>query len=189
VERRLHSPEAVTTERRRTEAVDSATLAENVDVIKTWEREQLNTRTRAEQVSDWITSRVTSGPVVVLHLIVYGAWIAINAGALPHVRPFDRYPFFLLTTVVSLEVIFLTLFVLASQNRLSRQAEKRAHLDLQINLLTEREMTAVLRLLRDIARHLDVKEMVPPDQIQDLAGHTDIEHLTKRIEEFDAKLR
>ena len=58
---------------------------------------------------------------------------------------------------VSLEAIFLALFVLASQNRLSRQADKRSHLDLQIDLLAEREMTAVLHLLQDIARHIEVQ--------------------------------
>ena len=57
---------------------------------------------------------------------------------------------------VSLEAIFLALFVLASQNRLAHQSDKRAHLDLQVNLLAEREMTAVLQLLQDIAAHLDV---------------------------------
>ena len=59
---------------------------------------------------------------------------------------------------VSLEAIFLALFVLASQNRLGRQADKRAHLDLQIDLLAEREMTAVLQILQDIASHLKVRK-------------------------------
>ena len=67
------------------------------------------------------------------------------------IRPFDPFPFPFLTMTVSLEAIFLALFVLASQNRLTRQADKRSHLDLQIDLLAEREMTAVLQLLQDIA--------------------------------------
>ena len=76
---------------------------------------------------------------------------------------------------MSLEAIFLALFVLASQNRLSRQADKRSHLDLQIDLLAEREMTAVLQLLHDIARHLDVQTTVKPEQLGDLITKTDLQ--------------
>jgi uncharacterized membrane protein len=85
---------------------------------------------------------------------------------------------------VSLEAIFLALFVLASQNRLARQADKRSHLDLQINLLAEREMTAVLQLLQDIARQLDVHTTVSPEQLRDLVKKTDLPHLTNRMEEL-----
>ena len=85
---------------------------------------------------------------------------------------------------VSLEAIFLALFVLASQNRLARQADKRSHLDLQIDLLAEREMTAVLQLLQDIARHLDIQTTVTPEQLRDLMKKTDLRRLTNRMEEL-----
>lgn len=98
--------------------------------------------------------------------------------------PFDRFPFPFLTLTASLEAIFLALFVLASQNRLARQADRRSHLDLQIDLLAECEMTAVLRLLRDIAKHLDVPTTVTAEQLRDLAKKTDIHKLTYRMEEF-----
>src|SRR4029077_6885571 len=85
---------------------------------------------------------------------------------------------------VSLEAIFLALFVLASQNRLARQADKRSHLDLQVDLLAEREMTAVLQLLQDIARHLDVRTSLTPEQLRDLLKKTDLRRLTDRMEEL-----
>ena len=85
---------------------------------------------------------------------------------------------------VSLEAIFLALSVLASQNRLTRQADKRSHLDLQIDLLAEREMTAVLQMLQDIARHLEVKTSVTPEQLRDLMKKTDLQRLTSRVEEL-----
>ena len=100
------------------------------------------------------------------------------------IRPFDPFPFPFLTMTVSLEAIFLALFVLASQNRLARQADKRSHLDLQIDLLAEREMTAVLQLLQDIARHLDVQTTVTPEQLRDLMKKTDLRRLTNRMEEL-----
>ena len=84
--------------------------------------------------------------------------------------------------IVSLEAIFLALFVLASQNRMARLADQRSHLDLQIDLLAEREMTAMLQLLQDIARHLNVNTSVTPEQLRDLAKKTDVHDLTKKIE-------
>ena len=138
------------------------------------------------EVSDWIARTAGSGPVLVLHVVWFGAWVTVNAGAVRGIRPFDPFPFPFpfLTMTVSLEAIFLTLFVLASQNRLGRQADKRAHLDLQIDLLAEREMTAVLQLLQDIAHHLKVESKVTPEQLRDLAKKTDVRSLTSRMEEF-----
>jgi uncharacterized membrane protein len=123
-------------------------LEENVQAIKRWERAILLARSKAEQVSDWIACTAGSGPVLALHVTWFGAWVTVNVGIIRGIRPFDPFPF--LTMTVSLEAIF-ALFVLASQNRLTRQTDKRSHLGLQIDLLAERETTAVLRLLQDIA--------------------------------------
>jgi uncharacterized membrane protein len=159
-------------------------MEENVRAIKAWEHHAQHARSKAERLSDWITSTAASGPVLLIHMIWFAAWIAANVGGIPGVTPFDPFPFPLLTMIVSLEAIFLALFVLASQNRLSRQTDKREHLDLQIDLLAEREMTAVLHLLRDIAAHFHVKTTVTPDQIRDLVKKTDLHKLTEEVEEL-----
>jgi uncharacterized membrane protein len=164
--------------------VRSSALEENVQAIKRWERAILLARSGAQQVSDWIACNAGSGPVLVLHVVWFGIWVIVNVGAIRGIRPFDPFPFPFLTMTVSLEAIFLTLFVLASQNRLTRQADKRSHLDLQIDLLAEREMTAVLQLLQDIALHLDVQTSVTPDQLRDLMKKTDLRRLTNRLEEL-----
>lgn len=169
---------------RRERASESRTLARNVEAIKEWERSLLHDRSRAEQLSDWITSVFSSGPVLAVHVVWFVGWVVWNMG-IGGIRPFDPFPFPFLTMTVSLEAIFLSLFVLASQNRLGRQADKRAHLDLQIDLLAEREMTAVLRLLRDIASHLKVEGTVTSEEIRDLEIETDVEQLTRRMDEFD----
>jgi uncharacterized membrane protein len=161
----------------------TAALEENVEAIKAWERESLLSRTRAEQIADWIAGTGAGGPVLLLHVLWFGLWVAANSGWIPGVAPFDPFPFPFLTMTVSLEAIFLAWFVLASQNRLSRQADKRSHLNLQVDLLAEREMTAVLQLLQDIARHLKVPT-VTSEQIRDLAKKTDLRNLTDRVEEF-----
>lgn len=162
----------------------NATLDENVEAIKSWERATLLSRSKAELIGDWIARTAASTPVLLLHALWFSFWISANGGLFPGVTPFDPFPFPFLTMTVSLEAIFLALFVLASQNRLARQSEKRSHLDLQINLLAEREMTAVLRLLEDIARHLQVSTSVTPEQLRDLAKKTDLGHLTDRVEEL-----
>jgi len=162
-------------------ARSSSALDDNVQAIKRWERAILSARSRAEQVSDWIVRTAASSSVLAFHIVWFGGWVAVNIGVM---RPFDPFPFPFLTMTVSLEAIFLALFVLASQNRLARQSDKRSHLDLQIDLLAEQEMTAVLQLLQDIARHLDVQTSVTSAQLQDLIKKTDLGRLTNRMEEL-----
>jgi len=162
----------------------SPALEENVQAIKRWEKAILLARSKAEQVGDWIACTAGSGPVLVLHVVWFAAWLTVNAGAIRGIRPFDPLPFPFLTLTVSLEAIFLALFVLASQNRLARQADKRSHLNLQVDLLAEREMTAVLHLLQDIATHLGVQTNMTPEQLRDLMKKTDLRRLTHRMEEL-----
>lgn len=175
---------ATTTGNRGPDSTFCSAVEENVEAIKSWERATLLARSKAEQLSDWIASTAASGPVLLFHVIWFTVWVAANAGVIRGVRPFDPFPYPFLTSTVSLEAIFLALFVLASQNRLARQTDKRSHLNLQIDLLAEREMTAVLRLLHDIARHLDVKTSVTADQLRDLVKNTDLHGLTTRMEEL-----
>jgi uncharacterized membrane protein len=158
-------------------------LEEDIREIRQWEQAHLAARSRAERFSDWISTTIASGPSITAHLIWFAVWILINAGPFRQFI-FDPFPFSFLTMVVSLEAIFLALFVLASQNRFSRQSTKREHLDLQINLLAEREMTTVLQLLEDIAGHLKIETSVNASEIRDLARKTDLPGLTRRMEEL-----
>ena len=168
--------------RQSTESI-SRTMEENVRIIKALEESALHGRSRAERVSEWITSTAGRGPVLLAHLVWFVCWAAVNVDAVPAVRPFDPFPFPMLTTLVSLEAIFLALFVLASQNRLTTQGDRRAHLDLQINLLAEREMTAVLGLLQDIAGHLGVAHVTGSPRIDELAQETDVHELASKLDE------
>lgn len=121
---------------------------------------------RPSQRLDRVYGRERAG--LAEHVLWFGVWVTVNSGMVGRLHPFDPFPFPLLAMTVSLEEMFLALFVLASQNRLSRQADKRSHLDLQIDLLAEREMTAVLQLLQDIAGHLEVQTTITPEQLRDL---------------------
>jgi uncharacterized membrane protein len=160
----------------------SRTMEENVRAIKAWEQEALQARSRSERAAEWVTSKAGRGAVLLAHVVWFVAWTTVNLGLVPGVRPFDRFPFPLLTTVVSLEAIFLSLFVLSSQNRMATQADKRSHLDLQVDLLAEREMTAVLQLLQDIAAKLGVAHTAGSPSIQELARETDVHELAAKLE-------
>jgi len=159
----------------------SRPLEENVRTISEWEQSALDRRSRAARLGDWITAAIGSGPGLLAHLFGFGAWIIINLGWISSLRPLDPFPFPFLTMSVSLEAIFLTLLVLSSQNRLSIQADKRANLNLQVDLLAEREMTAMLQLLMDITKHLGVPATTT-DHPADLVQKTDIQGLTAKLE-------
>ena len=98
------------------------------------------------RIADAITSFSGRMIFVYLHIVWFGIWILLNTGRLG-VRAFDPFPYGLLTMVVSLEAIFLSTFVLISQNRMGEETERRADLDLHIGLLTEHELTRVLQML------------------------------------------
>ena len=97
----------------------------------------------------------------------------MNTGLVPWVRPFDPYPFTFLTLMVSLEAIFLAIFVLASQNRMTRMSEQRAHLDFQINMLAEQENTKILALLQAIAHSLGLEGKARDAKVEQLVEETD----------------
>jgi uncharacterized membrane protein len=114
---------------------------------------------------------------------LFTGWILANVGLVPGVAPFDPYPFSFLTLVVSLEAIFLAIFVLMSQNRAARLADRRAHLDLQVDLLAERELTVMLHMLRALcAKHNVVLDDVGTD-VKDLLEETNVEELASNLDE------
>lgn len=115
-----------------------------------------------ERLADILTLFSGSMVFVYVHAIWFGVWIVFNMGWLGG-KPFDPFPFSLLTLIVSLEAIFLSTFVLISQNHAGAIADKRADLDLQINLLSEHEITRLLRLMDAVADHLGVDIEKKPD--------------------------
>jgi uncharacterized membrane protein len=102
--------------------------------------------------------------------------------AVPFVPVIDPFPYGLLTTVVSLEAILLSIFVLISQNRMSRAADRRTHLDLQINVLAEQEITAVLKMVREIHDHLGIASEVDDKEIDRHSEATDLKHLSTALD-------
>lgn len=137
-------------------------------------------RSSQDRIADAITSFSGRMVFVYVHLVWFGAWILLNDGRLG-VRPFDPFPYGLLTMVVSLEAIFLSTFVLISQNRLSEEAERRADLDLHIGLLTEHELTRVLQMLDAIQDKMGI-ENDEYGELADLEMETKPEDVLAEIE-------
>jgi uncharacterized membrane protein len=152
----------------------------NVQTIVRLEEAAKPERAKSDQIADVIANFCGSMPFVWAHLIWFAAWIFINT--LPGIRHFDPFPFNFLTLIVSLEAIFLSTFILISQNHETRLSERRNQLDLQINLLTEQENTKMLTLLGRIAEKVGVRIDDDPT-LQVLEQATRPEQLVDQIEE------
>jgi uncharacterized membrane protein len=134
-----------------------------------------------QQLADAITGFTGSMPFVYIHIAVFGVWIVANLHWIPGIPAWDE-SFVILAMVASVEAIFLSTFVLISQNRMAAAADKRAELDLQISLLTEHELTKLATLLSDVARKMGVTTQVEGDLEQvkrDVAPDTVLDAIEK----------
>jgi uncharacterized membrane protein len=122
---------------------------QNVETVTRLEEASREQRTPTDRLAEKIANFCGSMTFVWVHVVWFGGWILLNLfPGIPHVDPF---PFTFLTLIVSLEAIFLSTFILISQNLDSRISERRSHLDLQLNMLSEQENTKMISILQAIA--------------------------------------
>jgi uncharacterized membrane protein len=133
----------------------SRVLDRNIQTLLEARRESERRKGTQERIADAITRFTGSMPFVYIHGLLFGTWIIWNRGWLAGLAPFDP-SFVILAMVASVEAIFLSTFVLISQNRMQAQADRRAELDLQISLLAEHEVTQLMTVLDGVARKLGV---------------------------------
>jgi len=153
-------------------------IRRNIEAVRKMEEAFAERRTFSDRMVDKIGAFSGSPAFVVLHAVLFGGWMVWNIGS---PRKFDPFPFMLLSLFVSIEAIFLSTFVLMKQNRMSKREDLRAHLDLQINLLSEREMTLVLQLLQRISTRLGVR--LSTEEIEELTEETSVEELASQLRE------
>ncbi|MHC5815412.1 MAG: DUF1003 domain-containing protein [Nostoc sp.] len=158
----------------------SKVIERNIRTIIRLRLKAANKRNLQDRIADVITSFSGHIVFVYVHIVWFGAWIVLNTGKIG-VHPFDPFPYGLLTMVVSLEAIFLSTFVLISQNRLSEESEYRANLNLQIGLLTEHEVTRVLQMLDAIQDKMGI-ENDEDSELADLEMDTKPEDVLSEIE-------
>lgn len=155
----------------------------NVEALLAHRRREDAERKLHGRIADGVTRFAGRSAFIYLHLVFFGAWFVINRGWTP-LAPFDD-SFYLLGTVASVEAIFLSTFVLITQNRMADLAERRAELDLQISLLAEREITQVLRLVAKLAERLHIETADHPEleELQrDVQPQAVLEHLDEQRE-------
>lgn len=144
-------------------------------------------RNLQDRIADGITSFSGRMVFVYVHIFWFALWIALNTGLLG-VQPFDPFPYGLLTMIVSLEAIFLSTFVLISQNRFSREAEHRADLAMHIGLLTEHELTRVIIMLDAIQNKLKVADE-QDTELADLEMETRPEDVLAEIDRLQQRAK
>jgi uncharacterized membrane protein len=119
---------------------------------------------------------------VFLHIMFLGGWALWNTG-MPEYLRFDPYPFTLLGGTVSSEGVLLAIFILINQNRLISQTDRRDHLALQVSILSEQELTTLLRMVRRLCHHAGIQVESEDDQrTEGLMKDTNVHELMRQVE-------
>jgi uncharacterized membrane protein len=155
-------------------------LDRNIHALRERAKRERENMSAQERVAQWFTDFAGSMVAVYVHLAVFGAWIVLNLGVTP-IPPWDP-SLVVLAMIASVEAIFLTTFVLISQNRMSEQAAERAELDLQTSLLTEHEVTKMIAMIAAIAKKLDVTSEADAE-VEQLKRNVAPEAVLDRIEQ------
>lgn len=153
----------------------------NIHSVADLERAFEQRRSTTARVADAIGGFSGSIGFVALHVAWFVVWFLINTGLIPHVPKFDPYPFILLSMCVSVEAVLLSTFVLIKQNRMQQKTDIRDHLNLQIDLLAEKEVTKALQLLRAIAAKLEIDEGRDAE-LEEMSNTTEVDRLAQQIE-------
>jgi uncharacterized membrane protein len=155
----------------------------NIEAIAKLEHDAHDRRTPTERVSDGITKLVGNLGFLLAQLILIICWSLVNLHVIPGIKAFDPFPFGVLALVVSSEGVFLTIFVLISQGRMARQSERRSHLDLQVGMLSEQELTTILQMLQKLCQHVGVNVDSSKQEVQSFSKTTDVHKLASELEE------
>jgi uncharacterized membrane protein len=164
----------------------ASVLEKNIRTVIAQRERVAKRRSLQDRLADLITEFSGHVNFAYLHVLWFTMWIAWNLGALG-AKPFDPYPFGLLTMIVSLEAIFLSTFVLISQNRMGEDADRRANLHLQIGLLSEHEITRALQMLEQIQDKIGIVRE-PGTDLKELETEVRPEDVLKEIEALERQM-
>jgi len=144
----------------------------NIEQILRLEQEAADERSLTDRLADLVAGTVGSLGFVIAHCALTAGWVVLNTALVPGVPTFDPYPFGLLGSVLSLEGVILGAFVLMKQNRMSHRADERSHLDLQISLLAEQEITKMIQMLERMSRSQGIADQVMDKDAKEMASMT-----------------
>ena len=149
--------------------------------IQSFQAKHYKKRTAIEKITDRVSAYSGSIAFLCLNVIFFAVWLVWNTGLL-RFKPFDPFPFVLLTSIVSLEAIILSIFVLISQNRQSRITDLRQEVDLQINLIAEEEITKIIQLVAGLYKALKI-DVEADSELEHMLEPTEWEQIEKRLED------
>ena len=157
-------------------------IQEHIDTIARHEQEFYAKRSKSDRIGDAVARFAGSFSFVLIHLVIFVLWMIVNTADFDLPR-FDPAPFPMLDTVVALEAILLASFILMRQSGLAKRADERDHLMLQILLLTEREVSAVVKMNQQIAERVGLGAISKDEEIQEMAQPTSIDNLAQTIQQ------
>jgi uncharacterized membrane protein len=138
----------------------------HIDSIARQEYEFLEQRTLSERVGDRIAGFAGSMSFVLIHVLLVLSWVLINVNQVSWISRFDPYPFSLLGMIVAVEAVVLSSFILMRQNRMTKRAERRDHLNLQIDLIAEKEITKLLQMVHAICDDMGLKQIAEDQELK-----------------------
>lgn len=159
-------------------------LKRHQEKIESFRKKLDETRTFTDKLADDINSSFGSVSFFFGNLIFFIVWIALNINVIPGISPFDPFPFGFLTMIVSLEAIFLSIFVLMSQNRQAKIADLREEIDLQINRIAEKEITKLLQMQAILMKHQGI-HIEGDEELEQMMMAVDTNKIQKRLEKDD----
>jgi uncharacterized membrane protein len=163
----------------------SSSAQGNIETVVRLEQEELERRTLSERIGESIAIFSGSMTFFLVHVSGFIFWAIVNTGLIPSITPFDPYPFNFMTMVVSFEAVLLSTFVLMRQNRMAKRADRRDRLNLQIDLLAEKEITKLLQLVQQICDRLEIPQGRTDPEVNELSHVTAVDRLAS---ELDKKL-
>ncbi|MGA9798451.1 MAG: DUF1003 domain-containing protein [Terriglobales bacterium] len=155
----------------------------HIDSMARQEQEFLEKRNLSERAGDAVAALAGSLVFVLIHALLVLTWVLVNVQGVRWIPRFDPYPFSLLGVIVSVEAVVLSSFILMRQNRMSKRAERRDHLNLQIDLISEKEITKLLQMVRAICQNMGLKQIADDQELKEFSQATSVETLTQRLED------
>ncbi len=160
----------------------SERVQRNIDSIAELEQEFLRQRSTVACISDRIANVAATPFFIVSHLVWFAGWILLNTYDCFGVVHFDPYPFCFLALCIASEAALLSMFVLMSQQRQTRQADQWAHVGLQLGMLNEQETTKMLQMLQSICNHFGLKKVVQDQELKEMIKETPFVAVMQELE-------
>jgi uncharacterized membrane protein len=163
------------------ETIARSHLQDHIQLVARHEQDFLDRRTAGERIGDAVAGWMGKLWFVLLHSVIFASWIVINTVNFPWIRHFDPLPFQLLGVIFAFEAILLASFVLMRQSRIGRRSDERDHLELQVLLLTEKEITAVLTICRAIAEKMELEGVAKAPGVEEMSQDMQIDEVAETI--------